>query len=161
MSFKYKIGCLVEAAKNNEVQIIAHQANCMNTMARGIAPLLCDAFPEVREADKRTMAGSKEKLGTYSMAVSLEYGTIIYNLYGQYDWRGRNNTNYRALASALGYMDKNIPAKSKIGLPKLGAGLGGGEWDVIEEILKNKLGDHDVTVYVLSGSEIPRNPLTE
>lgn len=35
----------------------------------------------------------------------------------------------------------------KIGLPKIGAGLGGGDWAVIEEIINNVFDGYDVTVY--------------
>ena len=43
-------------------------------------------------------------------------------------------------------------AKSKnltIAIPKIGAGLAGGDWDTIEGILKEIFTDYDITIYYL------------
>lgn len=34
-------------------------------------------------------------------------------------------------------------------MPKIGAGLGGGNWEVIEAIINHRLKDHNVTVWEL------------
>jgi len=43
----------------------------------------------------------------------------------------------------------------KVGLPKIGAGLGGGDWSIISKIIEEELGEFDVTIYVLDEKEIP------
>ena len=43
----------------------------------------------------------------------------------------------------------------KVGLPKIGAGLAGGDWKIIETMIESVLHDCDVTIYVLNKEEIP------
>lgn len=161
----YKVMNLIDAAKNREVDIIAHQCNCFCDMKTGIAPKIKHAFPEAYKADLSTKSGSRSKLGTFSKATT-ENGLVCYNLYGQYDFRGREkgkvDTNYNALEKALFNMAKDIldsgNEKVKVGLPKIGAGLGGGDWKIISQIIYEKLVKKgiEVTIYVLSENEIPK-----
>jgi O-acetyl-ADP-ribose deacetylase (regulator of RNase III) len=159
MEIKYKVGCLIEAAKSGEVDIIAHQANCQNTMNSGIAPLIRESFPEAWEADCKMHKGNP--LG-YLGKVSWGYegDLIVFNLYGQDRYGKGVHTNYTALRSALYGMEGCLWGYTggKIGLPKLGAGHGGGDWRVIETIIIEELCsyDRDVTIYVLTESEIPQ-----
>jgi len=39
--------------------------------------------------------------------------------------------------------------KRKIGIPKIGSGLGGGDWDIIENIVNKVFVDTDIYVYIL------------
>jgi O-acetyl-ADP-ribose deacetylase (regulator of RNase III) len=160
MTLKYKVGCLIEAAQSLEVQVIAHQCNCHNTMGSGIAPLIAKAFPSAEQADNRTVAGDIRKLGHYTHAtIWLEYfeDLEIFNLYGQYNFTRGLATDYEALRSALRGMSFRLLGWNllSIGLPKLGAGLGGGDWRVIEGIIREELDGFDVTIYVLDEGEIP------
>jgi len=77
----YKKGCLIEAAKAGEVDIIAHQANCFNTMKSGIAPLIGKYCPEAVEADQKTARGDIAKLGTTSVGFA-DDNVMVWNLYG-------------------------------------------------------------------------------
>lgn len=164
MSLKYKVGCLIEAAKEGNVDIIMHQCNCFNAMGAGIAPLIANAFPEAEDADNLTAAGDIEKFGSYSTGSSEEYFIDIVNLYGQFrtSWNGVA-TDYPALRSAIKHYRQSDDLRQwscgvKIGLPKIGAGLGGGDWDIISQIIEEELVayDYDVTIYVLNESEIPK-----
>jgi O-acetyl-ADP-ribose deacetylase (regulator of RNase III) len=38
---------------------------------------------------------------------------------------------------------------SKVGFPKIGAGLGGGDWDTIARIIEDTFEGYDVTIYTL------------
>jgi O-acetyl-ADP-ribose deacetylase (regulator of RNase III) len=163
---KYKIKSLIQAGLDFDVDVIAQQCNCFNTMGSGIAPLIATAFPYAKEADLATIKGDKSKLGTFSKGVHPE-GTLlpdVYNLYGQYGYGGRNrgqmDTDYNALLSALEGMARNIklPFLTKVGLPKLGAGLGGGDWNIISKMIEDTLDStcYSVTIYVLNILEIPK-----
>lgn len=155
---KYKVGDLLEAAKNGEVNIIGQQCNCFNARKRGIAPLIDKAFPEAAEADDATIKGDESKFGSLSYAYSKQYDVGIFNLYGQWGWWKREdglpNTDLPKLRSAfveMTYILLQHEADYKIGLPKLGAGLGGGKWEDVEKIIKETLCDagFDVTIYIL------------
>lgn len=164
---RYKVGDLITAAQTGEVNVIAHGCNCMNTMKSGIAPKIASAFPEAFAADQMTTRGSRGKLGTLSSAFS-KNGLLVYNLYSQYTFTGRKegrmDLDYWALRSALMGMAVSLHAKCrvldmsthnlKIGLPKIGAGLAGGDWNIIYRMIEGCLQDFDVTIYVLKESEI-------
>lgn len=161
---KYKKGDLIKAAKEGLVDVIAHQCNCFCNMGKGIAPQIKKAFPEAWEADLRTAKGDIKKLGLVSHATNTQYTkpVQIYNLYGQFDYKKVAFetgicTDYSALRSSLQLMALNLKAENyitrpweiKIGLPKIGAGLGGGDWEIISKIIEEELSAFDVTIYEL------------
>lgn len=160
MSFKYKVGDLIEAAKSGEINVFAHGANCYCTMGSGIAPLIKEAFPKMYAADLKTEKGDKSKLGTCTMAF-LNGGSLAgFNLYSQYGYnrrkQGLRDLDYNALYDSMVEMKKLLQSYTdgpmdtyRIGFPKLGAGLAGGDWNVIEAMIKSVFWDCDVTVYIL------------
>lgn len=166
MELQYKIGDLLRAAHAGEVQVIAHGCNCFNTMGSGIAPQIAKAYPSAYDADQATRKGSAYKLGCYSYGT--ENGLHIFNLYTQFGYWGRNegkrDLNYPALELALFKMAhalKNAlyPNGSHehivVGLPKIGAGLAGGDWNIISGLIKQHLVDEGikVVIYMLEGEK--------
>lgn len=162
MPVEYKVGNLCHAAIAGEVNVIAHQCNCFCAMRSGVAKEIAKLFPDAKEADDNTTPGNSFKMGSYSIGKGKNcFGQPfpIYNLYGQYKYgTEKQQTNYNALRSALRgmafrlYSDRH---KVKIGLPKIGAGLGGGDWNEIVKIINEELKAFNVTVYVLRADEIP------
>lgn len=164
---RYRVGDLIAAAQAGEVNVIGHGCNCMNTMKSGIAPKIAEAFPEAWRADQATRRGDKSKLGTLTEAF-VNDSLLVFNLYSQYTFTGRKegkmDLDYWALRSALDMMAASLHAKCRIldmatqdlriGLPKIGAGLAGGDWGIIYRTIEGRLRDFDVTVYVLKESEI-------
>jgi len=55
--------------------------------------------------------------------------------------------DYEALTLCLRKINWVFSGKH-IGLPKIGAGLAGGDWEQIKQIIKNELNDCDVTVVI-------------
>ena len=160
MTLQYKEGCLIKALKDGEVRAIGHQANCFHTMNSGVAKAIRLAFPGAYEADvTQTVKGDRRKMGGSSVYQAHhseldgpEFG-LIYNLYGQYNYGydSKGYTDYEALASAMISMRDDLltgNALTKIGFPKIGAGLGGGDWQIIEEIIIHVFDDFEVTVYL-------------
>jgi O-acetyl-ADP-ribose deacetylase (regulator of RNase III) len=161
---KYKVKSLIQAALDGEVDVIGHGCNCFNVMKSGIAPLIAKEFPEAWEADQATVKGDKEKLGGFSYGYHAFYpegGIHVLNLYSQYAWwgrkEGRMDLDYDALRSSLRMGFGNFKTAATIGLPKIGSKLAGGDWNIIENIIKEELTDkgYDVTIYVLKPNEIP------
>ena len=155
----YKKGDLISAFldQENPVNIIAHQCNCFCNFGKGIAPQIKKRIPEAYHEDMKTVKGDKSKLGTLSLA-NTENG-IVFNLYGQYGYWSKKdggiNTEYSALQSAFKQMANLLlyglyekDCKKVIGLPKLGCGLGGGDWNVVSKIIEEELCDKGFTVYV-------------
>jgi O-acetyl-ADP-ribose deacetylase (regulator of RNase III) len=162
---RYKVGDLINAAVDGEVSVIAHCANCFNTMKSGIAPQIVSMFPEAGEVDQETIKGDKRKLGMATAAYDEFHKVLVVNLYGQYNYgytKGNTYVDYEALRRSFGamvsYIEECYPfCKVPIGLPKLGSGLAQGDWNLIEQIIKEELTDlgYDVTIYVLNENDIP------
>lgn len=155
---KYVVKDLIQAAKDGDCTVIAHCCNCFNNMGAGIAPLIAKEFPIAKKIDQLTLKGDKKKLGTSSCGWDHDSDTLVYNLYGQYGFnRHKKNIDYDALRSALASMRNQVLHQDTIGLPKLGAGLAGGDWKVISKIIEEELTTKgfNVTIYVLTESEIP------
>ncbi len=150
---KYKKGNLVTAWLSNEVDILVHSCNCFHTFGSGIAKEIRERIPEAYQADLKTERGSVFKLGDYTQ-YEAPNGQLVINLYGQYDYgrTGQRYTEYGSLNLGLGLLGNNLDLSKPyvIGVPKLGCGLGGGDWELVESMLEFHLSDWwDVTVYEL------------
>ena len=139
-------GDLIKSAKQGNFDVIAHQANCFNTMGSGIAKSIREEWPEAAAVDSATIKGDHSKLGTLTHTKNTS--PIIVNLYGQFDyWSQGVLTNYDALEKALLEMKSKFPNK-RIGLPKIGALRARGDWNTIFAIIKKVFCDDsdDVTI---------------
>lgn len=155
----YKVGDVVDAIINGEVIAIGHQANCFNTMNSGVAKAIRLRLPCAWEADQLTVKGDRDKLGTISVGqLRDEAGQptgVVYNLYGQYNYGydARSYTSYDHLELALIAMrDDLLTGKDlwNVGFPKIGAGLGGGDWDTIANIIEEVFDERfNITIYTL------------
>lgn len=158
MSLQYKEGCLVKALQGGEVNAIGHQANCFHTMNSGVAKAIRLAIPGAYDADvTQTVKGDRSKMGDFSIyQLREEDGEpcgLVYNLYGQYNYGydAKGYTDYEALASAMIKMRDDLRTGNnltKVGFPKIGAGLGGGDWQTIEDIIVKVFAGFEVVVYL-------------
>ena len=133
-------GDLLEMAESGMFDVIVHGCNCQHTMVAGIAKQIKARFPQAFEADLQTQKGST-KLGTASVArISIEQRIlIIVNGYTQIHWRGSGvKVSYDAVRSVMQKVKKDFSGL-RIGYPKIGAGLAGGEWSRIEAIIDAEL----------------------
>lgn len=145
-------GDLIKLAKDGEFDAIIHQCNCFCTMNSGIAKAIRENFPAAYVADKATISGDKDKLGTLSVVmvhVADNKSLWIVNAYGQHRYgRDKRHTDYDALRSCFKLVKEEFSGM-KMGLPLIGCGTGGGTWDVVEKIIQEELGDEDITLVVL------------
>jgi O-acetyl-ADP-ribose deacetylase (regulator of RNase III) len=154
-------GDLIKLAKAGRYRAIAHGCNIFNTMGSGIAPLIAKAWPAVREADNYTVRGDFDKLGQFTMVTESEQHQVlrIFNLYTQGSFSKGDNLdlNYKALSDAFTLMNKQILGIGRnahyydyrpVGIPMIGAGLGGGHWGAIETIIDLVTPDLDIELVV-------------
>lgn len=148
---------IVDEIKTGKYDAAAHGCNCFCRMRSGVAKALTDAWPDIAVADKRlTQEGDFNKLGSYS---NLDIKQIIdgqtkqlirfYNLYTQYNYGydGGQYLKYDALSLALEKMARSLNSYNQdIIMPKIGCGLAGGDWNIVEEIIENKLEKFNVTI---------------
>ena len=132
MSIEYRNGDVLNSGES----IVVHGCNCFCTMGSGIARQVRVEYPDAYEADLRTIYGDVTKLGTFTTAVG-QNGTRIINAYTQYEYtRNGINADYGAIEKVMRKICESYPDAKVIAMPKIGAGLAGGDWSIIEDILK-------------------------
>lgn len=147
---KYVKGDIVSLAKTGQYDVIVHGCNCFHTMGAGVAKAIREEWPEAYEADVSFgPRGSWVKMGRYSHAkVELSPGHPLYiiNAYVQYSTGQGKQVEYCAVDSVFESLVYHF-RHNKILIPQIGAGLGGGDWKIIEEIIDQY--NLDVTCCVL------------
>ncbi len=142
-------GDLLRYAKEGKFDAIVHGCNCFNNMGAGIAREIKGQFPKAYEADLATVRGSRDKLGTYTFATT-KYNFVVINAYTQYQYgRGQNHADYDAIREVFTKINNDFKGK-RIGIPKIGAGLAGGDWRIIEKILEEVCTDINLTLVLWS-----------
>jgi O-acetyl-ADP-ribose deacetylase (regulator of RNase III) len=146
--FRVVPGDLVALAEARQFDVIGHGCNCFHGMGAGIAKTLIKRFPAIGRADAATPRGERAKLGTYSQARVHELDLTILNIYSQFDtWSPQPRVDYSAIERAARSIAGEFAGK-RLGLPMIGAGLAGGDWTVIKEILGRELEAVELTVVV-------------
>ncbi len=142
-------GDLIKLAKEGKFDVIVHGCNCFHTMGAGIARQIKENFPVAYMADKDTPYGELNKLGTISYA--RHDLVFIVNAYTQYNFGGSDRmVNYDAVRSCFVKIKKMFSGK-RIGYPMIGAGLAGGDWNIISKLIDRELEgeDHTLVKYVV------------
>jgi O-acetyl-ADP-ribose deacetylase (regulator of RNase III) len=141
-------GDLIHLAKNGEFDFIVHGCNCFCTMGAGFAKGIKSVFPAAAEADRTTARGDLAKLGICTFAEIDRGGTplIVVNAHTQFDYRGSGPmVDYDAVRFCFRWIQKQYSGR-RIGIPKIGAGLAGGDWARIAAIIEEELAGEDVTL---------------
>lgn len=149
-------GDLIAMLKQHKGEMVftAHGCNCHAAMGSGYAPLIAKAFNGLREVDvtyRSTFKDNIDMLGTYSK-LTTDHVTI-YNAYTQY--HPGADLRLDALGKAFANMNRNVKntaikldVKPVLYIPRIGAGIAGGDWDEISEVINQNTPDIDVIVYV-------------
>jgi O-acetyl-ADP-ribose deacetylase (regulator of RNase III) len=140
-------GDLIRLAIEGKFDIVVHGCNCFHTMGAGIARQIKNKFPQAYGADLETPYGSKDKLGKFSHCIVPKgNGFIIINAYTQYSF-GTDSpaVDYDAVRSCFKEIKKEYTGM-KIGYPKIGCGLAGGDWNIVSKIIDEELQGEDHTL---------------
>jgi len=138
-------GDLLQMAMSGAFDVIIHGCNCQCQMGKGIALSIKRQFPEAYVADRATAVGDSMKLGTISVAeiVRGDRTFFIVNGYTQLHWRGAGvKADYDAIEKVMWTVKQRFAGK-RIGYPKIGAGLAGGDWSRISSIIETELEGED------------------
>ena len=145
---KTMTGDFVHLAKSGEFVLIVHGCNCFCTMGAGVAKGIKAAFRAASKADLATARGDRTKLGTCTFGKIERSRTslVVVNAYTQFDYRGSGpKLDYEATRSCFRWIKQQHSGK-RIGLPKIGAGLAGGDWARIAAVIEEELAGEDVTL---------------
>lgn len=156
-------GDLIDEARDENFDVIMHGCNCFCTMGAGIAPIMAENFG----CDKYRLESSKYK-GSILKLGQIDYegkmlldGEIhsplqdqtpnlyVVNAYTQYGFatKGALALSYPALALCLIKINHLFKGK-RIGLPQIGCGLAGGDWNQVKHMIQTILVDCDTTVVI-------------
>lgn len=137
-------------AINERPAIIAHVCNDRGAWGAGFSGALSKRWPTVATHYKQWWAGAH--LGDIQI-VDVASELWVINMLAQHGLRRRNHPppiRYTALTEALRSVAFEVTARqATLHVPRIGCGLAGGSWMIIEPILCNVLADIDVTVYDL------------
>lgn len=166
-------GDLISLARKGMFDVISHGCNCFSTMGAGIAPQMAKAFG-CDKFEMETWGRTIEKLGcidykTFVLGKFVMWSLsdannkdgdkelTVVNSYTQFStWSGKDKPalDYEALTLCMRKINYAFKGKH-IGLPKIGAGLAGGNWERIKEIIQTELIDCEITVVNFKSDEIP------
>jgi O-acetyl-ADP-ribose deacetylase (regulator of RNase III) len=155
-------GDLLEMASTGRFDVIVHGCNCQCRMGRGIAAAIRERFPEAYDADLATAKGDVSKLGTLSQALVTRENMrfTVVNAYTQRHWAGSGVlADYDAIRRVFRAMRSQFHGQ-RIGYPRIGAGLAGGDWVAIAAIIDEELAgeDHTLVELEMSGSATRKGP---
>jgi O-acetyl-ADP-ribose deacetylase (regulator of RNase III) len=139
---EYKAECILKAAQRREIDYLLHGCNCMKTFGAGFAKKLKEKYPDANRADQNNPLPAYAKIGSYSSCVIGDFcepDLTIVNLYTQYDYgTGYRRAEYGAIKRSLEMFVRDFVVVNKtIGLVKIGSGLGGANFNIVQSIIED------------------------
>jgi O-acetyl-ADP-ribose deacetylase (regulator of RNase III) len=142
--------------------VIAHGVNCQGVMGSGVAKSIRDMYPVVYEDYRSKITETKEMWKERHLSVPfvtrgfLGYvqfvsavqpvpkegnPLVIANCFTQ-DFYGtdKRHVDYEAVAKCFSLLNKRVKlyTDQPLNIPKIGAGLAGGDWNVISAIIESE-----------------------
>ena len=135
---------------------LAHGCNCAGAMGKGIAKEFKRRWPKMFKEYRRRCAVGEFYLG--DVFVWKENGWTIFNLGTQKTWTTKANPN--AIEQSLRRMldlAKQMDVR-QIDLPRIGAGLGGLDWEVVREVIEKVATSSPITLRVFETYQPHKSP---
>ncbi len=161
MDIIFKSPSILEATE----PYIMHGCNAQGKMGSGVAKVLSDRYPEVREQYIKEHADwphtDKPFLG--SLHVVETDGHTVFNAITQefYGYDGKLYASYDAIKQCLATVNEIMHVRrtltgeaQSVAMPLLGCGLAGGDWNIVGAIIADTSTDYQPVVY-LNGADIP------
>lgn len=136
-------GDLIELFKKGEFDMIAHGCNCQKSMYAGIARKIVEEFIQPWHIDQRDNRSPIQRFG--DMTIAAVGDNVIANLYTQL--HPGPDFDINALKVCLKKLNYMFGGHS-IGLPQIGCGIGGGDWNEVCKVIQEQLFDMNVTVVI-------------
>jgi O-acetyl-ADP-ribose deacetylase (regulator of RNase III) len=134
---------------NTEIRHIIHGCNSHGVMGSGVAKAIRDKYPQAYRDYNDVYNNRGLDLGDIIASVQ-DDGKIILNAITQKDF-GRAAGNVYVSYWAIAEVFRKIEQwdVGTVAMPKIGAGLANGDWNVIEAIIENTLVKTKPIVYVI------------
>ena len=138
---------------DSDCNFICHQVNCQGKMASGVAGQIRKRWPEVYTNYERVanskMLGKVQIL--YIEDANIPFQCVV-NMFAQefYGYNGDRYTGYDAFWNCLNELKSKMPKGATVAFPyKIGCGLGGANWEIIEKMIDIVFKDYGVFIYKL------------
>lgn len=144
-----------QLCEEERVDVIVHGCNAQGRMASGFAKELRARFPGAYDEYMKVHDSTGLSLGENVMYIDETENVIICNSITQdrYGYDGKKYVSYdgidvcfEKLNEVLKQLGKNV----HVHFPLIGADLGGGNWNVISEIIESRLNDVHKHLYKLN-----------
>ena len=115
---------------------IIHICNDLGAWGAGFVVALSNKWPNTRAA---YMTMEDRSLGMVQI-VPIEKDIIVMNMIAQAGLRNKHNptpVKYDALETCLSKVFANLSPDASIHMPRIGCGLAGGKWSMVEKIIEN------------------------
>ena len=136
-----------------ESGIIVHQVNCQGVMGSGVAKAIRNKYPFVYESyNYMCKSYSEEYLLGKANIVPVSNDLEVINLFGQlnYGKDGKRYTSYDALDNAFNEISNVYHGDIfDFHFPLIGCGLGGGNWNIVYNIILEHLNKHNIHIWSL------------
>ena len=132
-----------------EADIIAHGCNCRGGFGSGVAGQIALKYPKARHSYLDKFEEDGWYLGDIQPVLQWD-GKYIVNCATQFAYlpRGICHADYDGVRLSMERLKAFAQGKGlSVAIPKIGAGLAGGDWAIIEKIISDVLTDYDITVY--------------
>lgn len=151
MRIIYKTGSILDA----EEQYIVHGCNAQGRMGSGVARVLYERYPNVRKTYLAAHASAKREgvpfLGTVGYCENDPHTVINAITQEFFGYDGALYVSYEAVEQCM--VEINRASNDwTVAMPLIGAGLAGGSWARISEIIERVSTDFQPVVYTLDGN---------
>lgn len=135
----------------SDINYLAHGCNAQGVMGSGVAAIVRRDFTQAYDEYVARHKIKPWELGEVQFVPS--NGKVIINAITQkfFGRDGYRYVSYDAVAEAMYEINARLKdhENPRLGMPKIGAGLGGGDWNVIASIIESELKDVQPTVFIL------------
>lgn len=151
-----KGNAITPIVKDDAISVICHCCNTIGKWGKGFVVSLATHYPEAKKAYYQYLrcVGNEHALGKCCIA-SVGKNLMVANVFGQeriYPTSdGQIPLIYQALEDGLKTCKTIMQAMNlpfTIHMPRIGCGLAGGKWDIVEDIINRVFSEADIQVYV-------------
>lgn len=137
--------------------VAVHCVNCKGVMGSGLAKAIRDKYPSSYEDYRKAFEANELKLGEFVVSQVDDGNHKIVHLAGQWNYgTDRRHLNYEAFYSGMEDLKKALEEAVQAGRPYslgipygIGCGLAGGEWTIVESMLRFLLDKSLVPCYIV------------
>lgn len=132
---------------STDCKYILHGANSRGVMFSGVAKIVRQKYPKAYQDYVDIYNNNGLFLGDFYCSEQPD-GKVIINAISQKDYGTEKvQVSYWAIANI--FRNLNVLNIGEVALPKIGAGLAGGDWNVISAIIENEAKNYKPIVYVI------------